>query len=481
MTKKIKPTIQATLRPFFLVMILLPLLAHSADWVVAPGIAVEQIFTDNAHLDDTQEHESITSLKPRISLYRKAARSTVDIRYAPQYRHYWQETESNKLVQFLQAEGDIELVENHFFIDGWATADQHTLDSSSRTGVDSVTGSDELTQVYTAGISPYLVSQLGAYVSMEARYGINRVEYSEETADSSTGHRADLVLGSGRSIKTLPWELHLEKSIVDYDDLQEDDEVTRARAEVAYQLNRQWALAAAMGYEKYELALNQDNDGEIWSVGFIYTPSSRSRLAAGFGERSFGDDYYLDFSHRSQRIVWTAGYQRDFVSARDEVLRPTLFDRQDAFGNLIRDPVLTNPVRATRSGPTLDEGFYLLEAFNTKVVFSAARTSLALSAAYIEREYEEVLLINDSTETNLIGQFTRKLRPRLSGNLGLRWTDHQEEGADYDQWTLSVGGNYQVGPKTTLSVRLSHLERDADAVDSSYTENRASVRLDKRW
>ncbi len=270
--KKTSATCQYIILSVFLPLSVMTSSVQSADWTVTPGVLVEQVYTDNANLDNDEQSESITSIKPRISLYRKGARASVDLSYAPQYRHYWEETQDNEVVHFLRADGDIELVQDHFFVDGWATADQHALSSSSRTGIDSLSGSQDVTQVYTAGISPYLTSQLGAYASVEARYGLNRVDYEDDDLDSSTAQRADLVFGSGRSVTTLPWELRLEQSKIDYDDLEEDDTISRARGELAYQFDRQWALTGALGYEEYELAVNDDTDGDIWSVGFIYTP-----------------------------------------------------------------------------------------------------------------------------------------------------------------------------------------------------------------
>ncbi len=188
---------------------------------------------------------------------------------------------------------------------------------------------------------------------------------ADENQDSSTGQRVDLVLGSGAFVRVMPWQLHLEERRIDYDDLEDADRIRRARAEVSYQFNRSWALAAALGYEEYELAVSEDRDGEIWSIGFIYTPTSRTQTRGRLGERSFGNDYYLDFSHRSKRVVWNANYARDVVSARDEVLGDSLFARQDEFGNLIRDPVLSSPVTTTRSGASLTEEYFLSDKFTT--------------------------------------------------------------------------------------------------------------------
>jgi uncharacterized protein (PEP-CTERM system associated) len=455
--------------------------AQATDWVIAPGLTLEQVYTDNANLDEEGRSESITRISPRISAYREGARGRLDLRYAPQYRHYWQETESNKVVNFLRADGNVELYENHLFVDGWATADQHTINSGGRTGIDSLTGTNDLTEAYSGGISPYYTTRLGKYVSAEARYTLDRVYYSDQNLDGSTGQRADLVLGSGPSVRAMPWQIHLNERQVNYDDLEDNDRIRRARAELNYQLNRSWALAGTLGYEKYQLAVSEDRDGELWNVGFIYTPSSRTRLAAGVGERFFGTDYYLDFSHRAKRVVWNARYGRDVVSARDEVLDSDLFTRQDAFGNLIRDPVLDNPVGTVRSGATISEDYYLQDRFNTVFTLATERSRLTLSAIYIKRDYQQSTQTQDSEDVNLAASFSRQLRQRLSAFARLTWNDHKQESRDYQQWIATLGGNYQLGSHTSLNLNLAHLDRDASAATGSYTENRASLALRASW
>jgi uncharacterized protein (PEP-CTERM system associated) len=454
---------------------------QSSDWIVAPGLSIDQIFTDNASLDSEKESDSITRIKPRLSLYRQGARAKLDLSYAPEYRHYWQETHTNKVVHFLRADGDIELVKNHFFVDGWATADERPLNSSGRTGIDGITGIDNFTEVYTSGISPYFTSRLGPALTFEARYGLNRVYYAEEDRDSSTGQRADLVLGSGQAVRGMPWELRLEQSNIEYDDREEDDRIKRVRAEMAYQLNRKWALGAVLGYEQYELATTEDIDGEIWGVGFIYSPSSRTRLTAGLGERFFGDDYYLDFSYRGSRTVWTAGYKRDFVTARDEVIRPSLFERIDAFGNLIRDPALSEPASASRGGPTLTDNYYLLERFTTDFNLVSGRTTLALSAGYSARYYDEAIGPGDTEDVTLSGRFSRRLRPQTTAFINLNWRDHSEDLQDYEQWVASLDGSYQLGTHTELTLSLARLDRKATLDENSYDENRVKLSLNRSW
>jgi uncharacterized protein (PEP-CTERM system associated) len=455
----------------------LALTAAAGDWIISPAVTLEQFYTDNSLLThENQENESITIVRPSISAYREGARASLDFNYAPEYRHYWEDTEDDELVNFLRAEGNVELMEEHLFMDGWASADLTTVTSSGGSGIGGLTGLDDTAEVYTAGLSPYFKSRLGNISLFEARYSLDTVQYDDDSLDESTGQRVDLVLGSGPAFTSQVWELSAFHNQVDYQNQDEDNEVSQIRAEFAQQLTRQWALAFAAGYEDYDLVLNQDFDGSLWSVGIIYTPNSRTRLAAGGGERAFGDDYYLDFTHSSRRTVWTASYSRDFTSARDELLRPTLFERQDAFGNLVRDAVLESPPDVDRDGgPEISAEYYELESFSTSFSFAASRTVFGLSAGRDDRTYE--LPVDNTQDIYASASMSREISQRTSGYLRLSWSDHQEEGLDYDQWVAAVGGSYLLGARTSMGMRLAHLERDGELDEETYDENSFSIYL----
>ncbi|MEJ2394468.1 MAG: TIGR03016 family PEP-CTERM system-associated outer membrane protein [Candidatus Thiodiazotropha sp.] len=453
----------------------LSLSAAATDWIIAPAVTLEQNYTDNALLThDNEENESITVVRPSISVYREGARARVDINYAPEYRHYWEDTEDDELVHFLRGDGNVELMQDHVYLDGWASADLTTITSTGSSGIGGLTGRGDSTEVYTAGLSPYFKTRLGNVSLFEARYTLDSVTYTEDGLDDSVGQRADLVLGSGPAFSNQIWELSAMHNVVDYDNLKDDNEVSQFRGELAQQLTQQWAVAFAAGYEEYNLALNDDVDGSLWSVGVIYTPNLRTRLALGGGERAFGDDYYLDFSHRSQRTVWTASYERDYTSAREELLRPSLFERQDAFGNLVRNAVLDNPPAVDREGtPSISAEYYELERFSTSFTFSTDRTTLTLGASHTDRNYE--IDVEDTRDLNVSTGLTRRVSQRTSAYLRLSWNDHEEEALNYKQYVTALGGSYQLGTNTSLGLRLAHLKRDAEIKLSSYDENSANI------
>jgi uncharacterized protein (PEP-CTERM system associated) len=455
----------------------IPPAVTAADWIIAPAVTVEQIYTDNVHLSSADaQGESITQLKPSISIYRTGARANVDINYAPEYNRYWQGTQDNELVHYLRADGQVEMMQDHLFLDGWGSANMTNLSSTGRTGIDALTARADTTEVYTAGVSPYFKTRMGNFASLEARYTADAVNYTAHTVDDNKGQRADLVLGSGSAFNNQVWELSATKSIVSYDSLADDNEVRLFRAEFIQQLTHQWAVSFAAGHEEYNLAVTTDSSGALWSVGMIYTPSPRTRLAVGGGERAFGNDYHLDFSHRSPHTVWTANYRRDYASARDEVVRPTLFERQDAFGNLVRDPVLENPIAAeSTSSPTLSPDYFEIEEFTTDFNLETGRTKFNLRGSHTKRLYE--ISVNDTRDLYFRAGASRDLSRQLSTSLRLGWYDHKEEILNYKQWLASLGVGYRLGNRTRLGATVTHLKRNAESDAASYKENRFSIYL----
>jgi uncharacterized protein (PEP-CTERM system associated) len=452
-----------------------PVWTHAADWVISPAITLEQTYTDNAFLSETnEESESITRVSPSLSAYREGGRARVDFNYAPEYRYYWEDTEENEVVHFLRADGNVEVMEGYVFLDGWASADLASIQSSARTGLGGLSGSSDYTEVYTAGLSPYFKTRLGTFSIFEARYTADAIYYDE--GDDNLGQQVDLVLGSGTSFSNQIWEIAAKQSQVDYDSLDEDNEIRQVQAEFVQSLTRQWAVSFVAGYEEFKLALSPDVDDTLWSVGIVYTPSPRTRIAIGGGERAFGDDYYFDFSHRSRLTIWTAGYERDFISAREELLQPRLFQRQDAFGNFIRNPVLENPVTAERwDTSTISADFFVVERASTSFTIDTGRSNFNLAARNTERDYENPAL--DSVDLRVSAGFSRDFSRFLSGYIDISWLDHEEEALHYEESMVSVGGSYLLGVSTNLGLTLAHLERDAEEALQSYTENQARIFL----
>ncbi|MES9970399.1 MAG: TIGR03016 family PEP-CTERM system-associated outer membrane protein [Candidatus Thiodiazotropha sp.] len=449
---------------------------YGADWVISPSVGLRHIYTDNVNLTNEDEvSDNVTVLSPTLSIFKEGGRASLDFNYAPEYRHFSDETSDSEVVHFMRTEGNLELAENHFYIDGWLTADRTNITSTGRTSIDGITGAEDDTDYYTVGLSPYLTGRLGNFSVVEVRLTGDKVNYSEDLDNDSTAKRGEIAFGSGSMFTNQIWELLLQKSDVEYQNLDVNNETQIARADYIQKLTQQWALSFSAGYEKYELAVAEDRDDTTWRVGAIYTPTPRTSVALGVGERSFGDDYYFDFSHRSSKTIWTARYEQDFISAREELRTAPLFERMDAFGEMVRDPILESFPITTRGtySPSLSEDYYESKRFSTEFTYQTGRNYIGLQAVFQERIYERDGRDTEDIEIGLLMQ--RRLSRLMSGFIHIIGTDHEQDTLVYDQLLTSLGLNYQIGQDSRITLRFAHNERDADTDINSYEENSASL------
>jgi uncharacterized protein (PEP-CTERM system associated) len=462
----------------------------SADWTVTPGIALDQVFSDNALLvskDEKAEDESITIVRPHLTILNEGQRFDLDLNYAPEYREYNQETKEDEWVHFLELDQETALVRDHLFLGLGARANQRTITDRNRAGTDGLTGSEELTQVYRTEIRPRYTGFLGRSTQFELSLAANRVWYSEDTSentevdlDDSTERRVDLKAGSSSFVTSpLTWNIVLEASRLKYEDRDEEDETKRGVAGLNYRLNRQWTLTSLFGYEELQLSEQLDRDGEIWRLGFIYTPTGRTRFEAGGGEDASGNDYFLDFSHTSRRTEWTASYESEFVSPRNEVSQSEVFSSADGLGD--------SSVVRLDSGPTINRDHYLLSTFNTTFTLQTGRTTSSISGRYREREFDSELPAEDNRETMITGEISRRLRPRTTAFIRVLHVDFQEdrpsedEDYEYERWIYALGGRYQFLYDASLALELRHLDQSSNSDADEFEENRATLRFDKAW
>jgi uncharacterized protein (PEP-CTERM system associated) len=470
----------------------------SAEWTVTPGVTLEQVFSDNALLvpeSEDPEDESITIVQPHLSILHEGPRFDLSLNYAPEYREYNQETKEDEWVQFMELDQETALVKDHLFLELGASIDERTISDANRTGLDGLTGSQELTQVYRTEIRPRYTDFLGRSVQFELAYGVNRVWYSEDEDEDTTArlddsleHRADFTIGSSPFVTSaLTWNIALQHRRLEYEDRDEEDEINRGVGQLNYRLSRQWTLTSRFGYEEFVLSEQADRDGEIWNLGFIYTPTSRTRLEARGGEKATGEDYFMDFSHRWRRALWTASYESEFISPRNELGRSTVFTSEDAFGEPVDDPASDPSVGEQDSGPTIDRDNYLMTTFQTSLAVETGRTTSTISGFYREREYDSDLPAEDNRMTTITGEISRRLRPSTRAFIRLRHEDFQEERPaddedfEYQRWVYALGGTYETPFQASITLLLQQLDQSSNDDNDEFEENRATLRLDKTW
>jgi uncharacterized protein (PEP-CTERM system associated) len=129
-------------------------------------------------------------------------------------------------------------------------------------------------------------------------------------------------LGNGSQHTRVSWGLNYVREKIDYADISDSDaEIisVNARRPVTSTLG----LLGEAGYESYDYrVIGPAEEGPRWSLGFEWTPSARTRLAATAGQRFYGDAYSFDFGHRARLVTVSAYYHEEITSTRSQFFVP---------------------------------------------------------------------------------------------------------------------------------------------------------------
>jgi uncharacterized protein (PEP-CTERM system associated) len=297
----------------------------TASVEIIPSLALEETYTDNVSLapDSLKQSEWITVVIPAIAISADGARAHLDVNYAPEANFYARSHESNQIYQRLEAYGDVELARQLLFIDARANIDQYNVGLQGPITTTNVNTTGNLSTVKTFLASPYLRYELGSNIQGEARFTHTLVDSdTPQTLSSSVAGRAELRLNSGSASKLVTWDIAYSRETIDYE-LQQDLFTETIIANVRRLITSNVGVLAKAGYEHYESgAIEPATEGPAWGLGFEWTPTPRTRLAFVAGERLKDRAYFLDFSHRTRRTVWSASYKEEVTTSRTQFVIP---------------------------------------------------------------------------------------------------------------------------------------------------------------
>jgi len=456
--------------------------AMAGRWKVrgTKGLDLNTEFSSNVFLDgaDDETADSVISARGRLNISRRGSRASVNISYAPELRYYVRGDRDPEIVHFLNANGDIELIERLFGISANARAGQRVIDSNRAFTQDGITNPDNITDTYSVTLSPYLLPiRLGDYAVFELNANYSLVLNSDSDVQDSRGRNATLKLTSGRYFNRLTWSLETQHSIDSYDNRGDDEVFSNLAASLNYYLSRSWQLNSSFGYDDNNVNTTRDINGGFWRLGATYTPHSRASLSAGLGERYNSEDYYLDFSYRHRRIRWFANYDRNIQTAQDEFLERNIFPDEDVFGDPVLDPTLDESSYEVVPGAPLTDTVYISDRLNLGLDWSRRRTNLSLNAGYVRRD--DLRIDSITRDWSLRFRLGHRLSPRSSASLNGRWfqrLDDSLEDNDYQQWSGGVSYSYRMSQRMSLGLFYRFTRRDADNGED-FEEDRLGLSL----
>ncbi|MCB1726502.1 MAG: outer membrane beta-barrel protein, partial [Gammaproteobacteria bacterium] len=119
---------------------------------------------------------------------------------------------------------------------------------------------------------------------------------------------------------------------------------------------------------------------------------------------------------------------------------------------------------------------YLNSQLTGAMTVTGRRTNVTLSGSVYQRTYEVSGNKEDGYDLSL--NFTRQLGSNFSASAGGSWS--QEKASflgDSDYYDVRFALTRSLSKRTSASLNISHHERDSNAANNSYTENRIGISL----
>ncbi len=452
---------------FFLVWV--PVGAGLAgDWRLTDSVTASMTAVDRTGND--AESGLVAQVSPGIRLSGEGARARADLSYRLTASVGLGDIDPRGVSHNLNANGQVEVVEDFFFLGGRAGA-RLVGDSLTSGPVDPI--NDEGSQSFSLAVLPEFRHRLNRYANLVSRNAIDYVTYSGDGRDDSYSTTVNLGVLSGPEFGPVNWTLDATQRRTEFED--RSDKNASYTAGVGYRVSGRWAVSATAGYEENDVStLRTDTDGFIWNVGTVWTPNPRTSLDLTYGERYIGEVYSGTFSHRSRKTLLRVSLSRDVSNRRFAELEDAFFFLVDADGNPVTDPLTGDPLVVNIPQlQQVDEDFINTQ-LQVAISATGRRTTVTATATAAQRDYE---VSGDEEESyGFALSANRRLGGDYSASAGASVRRAEDNtGGDTDTYDLRFSLSRQITRRTSAS--LDFLHRNQDSVTNDYTENRIGLSL----
>ncbi len=317
-----------------------PLSHAQGQWDVMPRVSLYERYSDNVGLrrDDEARSQWVTELRPSVAVTGKSRRLNVAAFASWQQYYYSDKDEVRSPVdsrQTYSANLQGTLVDQMMYVDARASKSNQNIVAFGPGALDNPYSRENQTDVKTWSISPYLVRRIGRDASMQLRYTRDSVDGGlRSTYGSTTGDTVLLNLASGAQLRTLGWGLTYVRQDIDNRLLGESSSEV-VTGSLRHQFSRSWAATATAGHDTYDFeGPGPETKGHNWSVGGVWTPSTRTSIQASAGRHLYGKTGALNATVRSRRTVWDVQYSDAITSSRSRFLLPAAVDTAALLDNL---------------------------------------------------------------------------------------------------------------------------------------------------
>lgn len=473
---------------------------------VTPSVQTRLTWTDNGNASSDKESDWIAELAPGISISRESGRVSGLLNAQLRNVGYANDSGRNTSYLGLQGRGQLEAIENLFFVDVDANISRSNLSAFSGRSANDDLSVDEDNETRSWSIGPRLQFRLGASTQGSIRYLSRWLESGGSAASNQRLDQWTAQASSPAATRVFGWGLDFSRSKTEYDDsLSRDVTQETGRATLFINVTPQFRLRVIGGHESNDYANSRGESGTIYGGGVDWNPTERTAISGTVEERVFGTGYNLSFKHRAARSTWDLTYVKDFSSSAQSLGGGIYQDPQ--FLTFFNDPnlVAALPDSAQReafvrlllgypptggTGAIVSNAQQLTETFRAGFSVIGMRNTLSFSLQQSDSSrlsdvsglsaQDDFALSDTVKTTSATVSFSHKLSGLSSLNTAI--TRSRSEGAsgtglDTSRLFATAGLTTKIGPRTNAGLTYRYQRSDGSSAGSDFTENAITANL----
>lgn len=454
--------------------------AMSGEWRAAANLSVREIYTDNVGLNASKSSELISTVSPQFSLHGQGGRLSADVVGSLEWNDL--NTRSDNFNPRIRGNANAELLDELLFVDATIVANQTVIDSFATFGEDGLNTTGNTTTTYNYSVSPYLVSKFRQFATTELRYTFDSQINSGNEIDDSDRHALLFKLESGPDFGIINWGLvgqyrkteFAESTTLGPNQERADSEFISTRLTAGYRLDRKWQVTSSVGREWNDfVSVRADSDDYTWDLGLTWTPTRRTKIDIGYGDRFFGNTPTFAVEHKSKKTVLKASYSRILTDTRSLRVAESLLLEEDAFGRGI-DPFGENTLPDFVNLTSNTNSTLVNENFTASISLKGRRTNVTATVNQSKQLRQDIGGDSkfSSYRVNADRNLSRKLR--LIANFTWREQDN-ETSQKSDGWRAMAGLSRELGADSNMSLNYEYSERESDRTNDDFRQTRISL------
>lgn len=485
-----------------------------AEFQIVPALSVSQTYTDNVALAPAGQETSdwVTTVRPGVSLVYHGAKLNLSASYTAEILYRSGDEGINVNNQFSGGTtGSMELVPQTLFVDTNSTVSQYNNSVNGPLATSNINTTNNRSTVRTTVISPYLRHNFESEATGEVRYTYSAVssDTSGSTFSDSGSNGINASLRSGPGYKLTGWSLNYSRQTIDYSEGQ-NNTFQSYSATARRLITPILSAVASVGYDNndYRTFTGDSPSGKSWSAGINWTPTPRTNLTATTGRRYFGPSQSLNFSHRTRRTVWNAGYTEEITTTRSQFLAAGQADTATYLDALyissIPDPVarkeaVQKQILEQGLPPTLlvpvnvfSNQVFLQKSWQAAVGLQGPIHTFMLNFYKSSRQAQSpgtpisagAFAASSAVDQSGTGfLWTWRLTSASTSATSVGYTRSETPGTaeDNNSEYFRVALNHQFTPKLHGSVNYQRLKNDSSVATNNYTENQVAAYLQVRF